>query len=677
MRRRGTAALLAPAAAAVLLAALAMSQAPDGGHARTYLERSVPYVGGGQHGDGALDGTGITVAVIDTGVDHTHPDLAGRVAGGYNFVAEGEPPFDTDGHGTQVAGIIAADGMLRGVAPGAGILAYKVSEDGEGVSSDYIVRALRMAVEDGADVINISLGVNRTNPLIERAISEALGRGAVVVAAAGNDGPMQETIGSPGGNHGAITVGATHNNLTSSLIATLDAGNGSYTAVPMDGSPRPDLAVSGKLVHGGFGRPHELGDKVRGSVLVVERGTDTPGELLYFSLKESHAADAGAAALLVYNNEPGLFLGELIHEFSDPGYEPRIPVVSLGREEGLEVAERAGRGETAHLALFFNPDHVAHFSSRGPVSPFYIKPDIVAPGAFINTTGAGAGYNFTSGTSYAAPHVSGAAALLLQGDPGLGHAGVKSLLLTTASPVSDPRGDRFAASDAGSGRLDVAAALSASLLITPPSFVAATSGGSPLAVQDLSLRPLGGAPAGAGVRVAAPGGVAVEHSLADGMLRIIMDASGAGYGTHEGSVAILHGGINHTVPFLIHHTEGTVEASQEGGRLRIGVSHPDPWTFAKITVSAGDGSSRTTTAAPGRQASVPLLGPADHWVEARILAGGATSAAYAAVPVEAGDAAPPAPWDPVPWRQVGIIAGVVAAFGAACAALRGPSGRPL
>ena len=137
---------------------------PDGGnHGRIYLENSAPYIGTDIPREDGIDGTGITVAVIDTGVDFNHPDLTGwgkdgKVVGGHNFIQRDMPPLDTSGHGTQVAGIIAADGELVGIAPKARILAYKVSEDGEGVSSDLIVRAIGMAVEDGADIINISLG---------------------------------------------------------------------------------------------------------------------------------------------------------------------------------------------------------------------------------------------------------------------------------------------------------------------------------------------------------------------------------------------------------------------------------------------------------------------------------------------------------------------------------------
>jgi len=193
---------------------------------QTYLKNSVPFVGTEIPRMAGIDGEGVKIAVIDTGVDFNHPDLfgygpQGKVIGGYNFIQEGEPPMDNNGHGTQVAGVIAADGEEKGMAPKSKILAYKVSEDGNAVSSDLIIKAIEKAIDDKADIINISLGVNKTNEQIEDAVTKALDKEIFVVTAAGNDGPEPSTIGSPGKNFGSITVGATYNNLTSSLVATL------------------------------------------------------------------------------------------------------------------------------------------------------------------------------------------------------------------------------------------------------------------------------------------------------------------------------------------------------------------------------------------------------------------------------------------------------------------------
>ena len=359
---------------------------------RKYIENSVPYVGTEIPRMDGMDGTGIKIAIIDTGVDFNHPDLFGwgpdgKVIGGYNFIQPNQLPIDNNGHGTKVAGIIAADGNTLGVAHKAKILAYKVSEDGEGVSSELITSAIEKAIEDEADIINISLGVNRTNSKIDSAVNHALDNGIFVVTAAGNDGPKLETIGSPGRNLESLTIGATYNNMTSSLIATLEIDEKQYTVIPMVGAPKTNEPVTGKIIFGGFGKTDYLENlDVKDAILIVERGSDIEGELLFFSIKEMNAVNAGAKALIVYNNVPGIFLGELIHEFSEPGYTPQIPVVSVDREEGLEIIESIEKKSLGIMNLFYNPDFVAHFSSRGPVSPFYIKPDMVAPGAYINTT---------------------------------------------------------------------------------------------------------------------------------------------------------------------------------------------------------------------------------------------------------------------------------------------------
>ncbi|MBA4454369.1 MAG: S8 family serine peptidase, partial [Nitrosopumilaceae archaeon] len=182
---------------------------------KLYLENSVPFVGSEIPKFDGIDGEGVKIAVIDTGVDFNHPDLLGwgpdgKVVGGYNFIQEGELPMDNNGHGTQVAGVIAADGQVKGIAPKSKILAYKVSEDGDAVSSDLIIKAIEKAVEDGANIINISLGVNKTNVEIDEAVTKALEKEIFVVTAAGNDGPGTGTIGSPGKNFGSVTVGATY-----------------------------------------------------------------------------------------------------------------------------------------------------------------------------------------------------------------------------------------------------------------------------------------------------------------------------------------------------------------------------------------------------------------------------------------------------------------------------------
>ena len=168
-------------------------------------------------------------------------------------------------------------------------------------------------------------------------MNHALNNGIFVVTAAGNDGPKLETIGSPGRNFESITVGATYNNMTSSLIATLEIDENCILVIPMVGSSKTNEPITGTELedHGKI----DVEINLKNAILIVERGSNVEGELLFFSIKETNAVNAGAKALIVYNNEPGIFLGELIHEFSEPGYMPQIPVVSIDREEGLEIIE--------------------------------------------------------------------------------------------------------------------------------------------------------------------------------------------------------------------------------------------------------------------------------------------------------------------------------------------------
>jgi minor extracellular serine protease Vpr len=602
---------------------------------RLYIENSVPYIGTEIPRMDGIDGTGIKIAVIDTGVDFNHPDLFGwgpdgKVIGGYNFIEENQLPMDTNGHGTKVAGIIAADGNTLGVAHKAKILAYKVSEDGEGVSSELIRKAIEKAIEDKADIINISLGVNKTNSKIDSAVNHAWDNGIFVVTAAGNDGPELKTIGSPGRNFESITVGATYNNMTSSLIATLEIDENQYTVIPMVGSSKTQEPIIEKIVFGGFGKNSDLENiDVKNAILIVERGSDIEGELLFFSIKEMNAAKAGAKALIVYNNQPGIFLGELIHEFSEPGYVPQIPVVSIDREEGLEIIKAIERKSLGIMNLFYNPDFIAHFSSRGPVSPFYIKPDIVAPGAYINTTQINSSYNFTSGTSFAAPHVSGAAALLLQKNPELQNYEIKSLLVTTVQPVSNAYGQEFSLHESGSGRLDIANAYNANLIISPTNFVVNLSPNQLQIEKQLELKLIQGSLEKIGVKFEGPEFIEFTYNLKNNNLQIGLSVVGEEYGEHEGKILINHEKIQYTIPILIHYTEGSISAYQENEKLFFEINHPDKWSFAKITVTnSKNGNTHTTTATPDKKTSLEIYENGEYWIDAKIRVDENTSNAF-------------------------------------------------
>ena len=658
----------------VILTGVILSQSIDPeNEIKTYLDKSVPYVGTEIPRIQGIDGSGIKIAVIDTGVDFNHPDLFGwgpdgKVVGGYNFIQRGEPPLDKNGHGTQVAGIIAADGQATGIAPKAKILAYKVSEDGEGVASELIVEAIEMAIKDDVDIINISLGVNKTNSKIERAVNYALEKEIFVVTAAGNDGPGFGTIGSPGRNYGSVTVGATYNNLTSSLVATLEVDGKPYTIIPMTDSTKVDEPITGKIVFGGYGKIDELAQvETKDSIVLVERGSDVEGELLYFSIKENNAANAGAKALIVYNNMEGIFLGELIHEFMEPDYKPQIPVVSIDRDEGLEIKNLVDDEIEGSLHLFYNPDFVAHFSSRGPVSPFYIKPEIVAPGAYINTTQNNAGYNFTSGTSYAAPHVSGAAALLLQKNPNLHHHEIKSILLTTATPVSDAYGQEFSISESGSGRIDIAKAFEAKLVIMPPNFVSAISSDNLSVEQQLELKVLEGSLDEIEINFEGPEFVKFAHLIEGDKLITKISMTEKNYGEHEGKIIIYHEEIRYVVPFLLHYTPGSISVNQQNDRLIFDIYHPENWSFAKISVTnSRDGKTSTTTMTPNKHGTMEIFENSEYWIDAKIRNNNNknSSSAYNTIEISTLEEKPQRfDFIKLPEKQIFIISGIVIIVG--------------
>ena len=638
---------------------------------KTFIENSVPYVGTEIPRIDGFDGTGIKIAVIDTGVDFNHPDLLGwgkdgKVIGGYNFVQENQLPMDSNGHGTKVAGIIAADGNVVGVAPKAKILAYKVSEDGEGVSSELISGAIEKAIEDEADIINISLGVNRTNSKIDNAVNYALEKGIFVVTAAGNDGPELKTIGSPGRNFESLTVGATYNNMTSSLIATLEIDEIQYTAIPMVGSSKTNEPITGKIIFGGYGKNSDLENlDVKDAILIVERGSNVKDELLFFSIKEMNAAKAGAKALIVYNNEPGIFLGELIHEFSGPEYIPQIPVVSIDREEGLEIIEKIENESSGIMQLFYNPDFIAHFSSRGPVSPFYIKPDMVAPGAYINTTQIGSTYNFTSGTSFAAPHVSGAAALLLQKNPNLENHELKSLLMTTVKPVSNAYGKEFSIHESGSGRLDIANAHNAKLIISPTNFVINLSLDEQSIEKELQLKFIENKSEEIDVEFEGPKFIEFKHEIKNDNLQIKFTMVEEKFGEHEGKIFINHEKIKYTIPILIHYTEASIFVNQENEKLFFEINHPDKWSFAKISITnSKNGNSDTITMTPDKKISTEIYHNGEYWIEAKIMVNGNTTDAFNTIEINSiSEKADRLELINIPEKQIIIIISIIVIVG--------------
>ncbi|MEV0155556.1 S8 family serine peptidase [Micromonospora sp. NPDC050686] len=251
---------------------------------RPTLDQSVPLIGAPAAWSAGFDGTGTRVAVLDTGVDSAHPDLAGKVSARQNFTEGTEDDRDMVGHGTHVASTIAGSGTgsagrYRGVAPGASLLDGKVCVE-FGCLESWIVAGMQWAAESGADVVNMSLGGTNTpevDPLEQAVNSLTAQHGTLFVIAAGNDGE-DEAVGSPATAEAALAVAAfTKGDELADFSSRGPSADG--------GAVKPEIAAPGVDIVAARSKDGFLGE---------------PGEL-YMSLDGTSMATphvAGAAALL-------------------------------------------------------------------------------------------------------------------------------------------------------------------------------------------------------------------------------------------------------------------------------------------------------------------------------------------------------------------------------------------
>ena len=590
-----------------------------------FLDNSGPYIGAEFPKELGFTGKGIKIGVIDTGINPSHPDFfnqdeTSRFLKGYDFVDNDTVPQDTNGHGTQVTGIIAADGQLKGIAPMAEIFSYRVSSDGESVPSNLIIKAINQAVEDRVDIINISLGVNMTHNKIDEAVNNAINQGIVVVAAAGNSGPDKSTIGSPAKNPNAITVGATYNNRDSSMVSTLEVEDTQFQVLPMLGTDIISDPISTEIVFGKYSRENDFdGIDVRGKIVLAERGGETPDEIVFFSDKEIFASNNGAKGLIVYNNQPGIFFGELIHEYVSEDYYPTIPTVSMTREEGLELRTILETETSGTLNVFNHPDFLATFSSRGPVSPFYLKPDLVAPGVFVNTTSLKNFYNITSGTSYAAPHVSGAIALLLEKNPDFTPHEIKSILVTTSDIITDEYKKEFEFDAGGAGRIDLKKAFNSELIFEPPKLIFNLSEHKTLEENEIKISSLYGNINIQKVEFSDIENVEFDYEIRDSALYITSKLIEKELGDFETRAFITNNDIMYQIPIIVRVSEASIVISESENELSFQVKRPLDWDYAKITVTNSETfEERSISITPNKIESLKLYDPGTYWIEANV-----------------------------------------------------------
>ncbi|MGW4966861.1 S8 family serine peptidase [Nonomuraea sp. NPDC004186] len=224
------------------------------------LDRSVKQIGAPEAWAAGLKGAGVKVAVLDTGIDATHPDLAGRIAAAENFSSE-KTAQDGHGHGTHVASIIAGNGAkYRGVAPEASLLVGKVLNNyGSGLSSD-IIAGMQWAVDQKARVVSMSLGgccPGPDNPLDQALNKLSADSGALFVVAAGNDGESRQ-VGAPGTAASALTVAAVDRDDKLASFSSRGPTAIDYSLKPDISAPGVDI-VAARAAGTSMGEPAEDG----------------------------------------------------------------------------------------------------------------------------------------------------------------------------------------------------------------------------------------------------------------------------------------------------------------------------------------------------------------------------------------------------------------------------------
>ncbi len=490
-----------------------------------------------------LAGHGIKIGIIDTGIDHTHvmfdgegfemPEgyplgdteftsrkvIVARVLTKNGDASEDSTPRDRNGHGTHVASCAAGNsnvlsplGLISGIAPRAYLGNYKIFT-GEFTTLEQIIAALEACVEDGMDVVNLSLGseayINTVLDPEAVAIRNAIKAGVVVVAAAGNSGEP-ETIGSPGQIPEVITVGSLSNSHNGGSTAELDIammnvywnGRRIVTDERVVLGPDPEffshpllgrfrILDADNLDGGSYGGDLDgivcrslPADSAQDTWVLVQRGT------CMFTEKIDSVQQAGGWGALIYNND-GADEGpdEPLRSPNVGGTE--IPSYFVSRNIGLAIKNAlagAGLVEVEFYAAAptehdVTPFSLSSFSSVGPSLDYGIKPEIAAIGqgsygatqndlpsqfefdSFTYTSFDLSGFSFSSGTSFSSPRIAGVAALVRQANPSWSPQEVKSAIVTSAERL--PGLTSVSAMERGGGHVNTAEAMNLALIATP------------------------------------------------------------------------------------------------------------------------------------------------------------------------------------------------------------------
>jgi minor extracellular serine protease Vpr len=532
-------------------------------------------------------GTGIKVGIIDSGIRDDHPAFACKADIPHKVYTSGVAGFGPAivlSHGTHVAGTVAGcvldldaldheefdvgptSGIWSGVAPGASLFDYDVFPGIGGppvkrpnfAFSQDICEAIEDAVADGMDVINMSLGgkVQGPHDFLADCTNGAVAAGVVAAVAAGNEGPGDSTIGSPGTAAGALTAGASTNPHFVGISASGTKDGGGAFAL---GAALGDFANFTPAITAAYtvttpaNACGGITTDLTGKIALIDRGTCT------FSEKIRNAQTKGAVGVLVVNNVAGdpTAMGQ-----DGTANQPTIPAAMLGKAEGAAIKPTGNvtvDGTTPEEFITDNADIIAGFSSRGPTPFTYlIKPDVTAPGVnvyssvFNEETPAELGFAYFQGTSMASPHLAGSAALLLDAHPDWTPANVKSAIVNTAARVvtdhvngtTDP-----GVLARGGGRVALAAATAAPAWFDPASVSFGLWNGNKPVAGSVAVTATGAA-CGAPVVTGTPGVNVTVSGTAPGTLTVTLNGgTSAGSGDYSGDITLICGGATLKIPW--------------------------------------------------------------------------------------------------------------------------------
>ena len=419
--------------------------------------------------------------------------------------ADGNPIDGDSGHGTHVAGTAAGNAGVKdgfsGVAPEAQLLNMKVFKSSGGASYDDIVAALEDCMVIGVDSVNMSLGsdcgfidyesqdewitnlINVFDRVGKSGISMAVAAGNAYSAAYKNNyggkslasNPDYGNVSEPSTYHESLSVAAIENgSMVSPYITVGDRDIAYYDGYDADTQEITTtwalrtIANKGSLEYvmvGGYGTEEDFAAvDVKGKVAVVQRGGG-----MYYEAKANNAAAAGAIAMIVYNNEPGIIYMSISSW--------KIPIAFISQQDGAYLAKQ----EDKHLTIGVSDKLVTSpvagmcdFTSWGATSELTLKPEITAPGGNIYSAVPGNGtYELMSGTSMASPHVAGGMAIVSQAvkakNPDMDATERKhlidTLLMSTANIVYDDE-TPVSPRRQGAGLMDINAAVKTNAYIT-------------------------------------------------------------------------------------------------------------------------------------------------------------------------------------------------------------------